>query len=73
MVYVADMVSLDSLILSTGSSTSERGQGVMRERDYFAMAIEVDSAVLVIFDRVRNWHQERCLGVDSTMQVEDLL
>ena len=45
----------------------------MRERDYFAMAIEVDSAVLVIFDRVRNWHQERCLGVDSTMQVEDLL
>ena len=44
----------------------------MRERDNFPMTIEVDSTVLVVFDGIRDWHQQRCLGVDSAMQVEDL-
>ena len=55
------MISLDPLVLGTRSSTSEWGQGVVGERDNFAVAIQVDRAVLIILDRIRDWHQQRRL------------
>ena len=72
MVYVAYVVPLYALVFGTRSSTGEQRQGIVWEHDNFAVAIEVDGAVLIILNRVRNWHQQGRLGVNGAVQMEDL-
>ena len=45
----------------------------MRQGNDLPLTIQVDSPVVVILHWVCHWHEERCLRVYGSMQMEDLL
>ena len=45
----------------------------MRQGNDLPLTIQIDSPVVVILHWVCHWHEERCLRVYGSMQMEDLL
>ena len=68
-VNVGDMVSLDSSNVLSCGKPGKRNEDVIRQRDNIAMSVYESGLALLLF-RIHDWHKQRWLHVNGTMEME---